>query len=780
MSSHTPQSLYAVFQQACDLPSDQRAPFLDSACGSDSALREQVERLLSLAASESSFLDQPAGAHPGLLPGSERMELPQQIGKYQILGLLGRGGMGRVYLAEQVSPPRRVALKVLAPRVVAPQSLARFALEAEVLARLQHPGIAQIYETGTADQTDGAPPYFAMEYVEGESLLDYATSHHLDSSARLGLMMQLCQAVHHAHQKGVIHRDLKPANILVKTGDQLKVLDFGVARLTEADVKAPALQTHIGELIGTIAYMSPEQATGDSRRLDTRSDVYALGVVAYQLLSGQLPYELGERMVHDAVRVVVEESPVPLSRIMPRLKGDLETILGKALEKEPERRYQSAQALADDIQRFLNDEPISARPPSVIYQLRKFARRNALLVGSALSMVALITFAAVGMSFLAVQWKHQRDLAIQAREQAEQSRAEAETARQAAEKAVTAQTAIGGFLQDVFAAGSPYVGQKDVTVAQALDLAAAKVQEKLADDPEAAIAVRMRLADTYFSLGKVQESIQQMEIALKDARTVSPPNDGEVAMLQASLGQLYSQMGDRVAAEKHLKAAMSMIDLPILKDHPARALALVNYGAWLLQDNQFDQATAILKQAFELREREFGHDHPYTMTVRNNLAVAARKAGNAEVARRLSLENMESHQRVLGEKHPNTIGGIYNHADLLRELGEYDESDRLFQRSIELAKTHLPTHHYSLGVYRSGFGELLRVTKRYATAEQELKDAHQILDEQLGSQHAQTIRAASRLAQLYDDWDRPEEAAHWRTLSSASPVTAAPSPKTGE
>lgn len=780
MSSHDLPALYAVFQQACDLPSDQRARFLDSACGSDSSLREQVERLLSRATAESSFLDQPAGAHPALLPGSERMELPQQIGKYQILGLLGRGGMGRVYLAEQSSPPRRVALKVLAPRVVAPQSLARFALEAEVLARLQHPGIAQIYETGTADQADGAPPYFAMEYVEGESLLDYATSHHLDASARLRLVMQLCQAVHHAHQKGVIHRDLKPANILVKTGDQLKVLDFGVARLTEADVKAPTLQTNIGELIGTIAYMSPEQAAGESRRLDTRSDVYALGVVAFQLLSGQLPYELSERMVHEAVRVVVEESPVPLSRVMPRLKGDLETILGKALEKEPDRRYPSAQALADDIQRYLNDEPISARPPSVVYQLQKFARRNALLVGSALSMVALLLITAVGMSFLAVQWKHQRDLAILVRQQAEQSRAEADAARQAAEKAVTAQAAISGFLQDVFAAGSPYVGQKDVTVAQALDLAAAKVQEKLAGDPEAAIAVRMRLADTYFSLGKVQESVQQSELALQEARTASPPNDGDIAMLQASLGHLYNQMGDRAAAGKHLKAAISMIDRPSLQDHPVRALALVNYGAWLLQDNQFDQATTILKQALAMREQEFGRDHPYTMTVRNNLAVAARKAGNQSDARRLSMENMESHQRVLGEKHPNTIGGIYNYADLLRELGEYDESDRLFQRSIELAKAHLPAHHYSLGVYRSGYGELLRVTKRFPTSEQELKDAYMILKEQLGPQHAQTVRAASRLAQLYDDWNRPEEAAHWQAVSQGSPVTAAPSPKTHE
>ncbi len=292
MSDDHQQRLYQLFQQACDLPQDERADFLDQVCGSDQALRDQLDRLLAQETSASELLDRPVGATPGVfLP--ESLELPERIDKYRIIRLLGQGGMGMVYLAEQDAPHRRVALKLLAPGVTTPQLLGRFAQEADVLARLQHPCIAQIYESGTASMGGIAQPFFAMEYVEGQSLMEYAHAHQLSDAARLDLIMQLCEAVHHAHQKGVIHRDLKPANILVTADNQLKVLDFGIARLTDADVKTTTLRTHVGELIGTIPYMSPEQAAGDSRQLDTRSDVYALGVIAYELLSGRLPYDVG-------------------------------------------------------------------------------------------------------------------------------------------------------------------------------------------------------------------------------------------------------------------------------------------------------------------------------------------------------------------------------------------------------------------------------------------------------------------------------------------------------
>lgn len=748
------QRLYEIFQQACDLPEEQREAFLDQACGADQTLRDQVVRLLAQEASASQLLDVPASMLSEVFT-SAATELPERIDKYRILRLLGHGGMGLVYLAEQESPHRRVAVKLLAPGVITPQLLARFAQETEVLARLHHPCIAQIYESGTCQLGGVTQPYFAMEYVEGRPLTEYADAGHLEDAARLELLMNLCETVHHAHQKGIIHRDLKPANILVTADKQIKVLDFGIARLTDADLKASTLRTNLGELIGTIPYMSPEQASGDSSQLDIRSDVYALGIIAYELLSGRLPYDVSERMVHDAIRVVREQSPTPLSSITPRLRGDIETILGKALEKEPDRRYQSALAVAEDIRRFMHNEPIMARPPSVIYQLQKFARRNSVLVGSTLTILVLIVAGLLGLSALAVQLKHQRD-------QATAARREAVNAQHAAERAVEVQTAISGFLQDVFASASPYVGNKNITVAEALDRAADHVSEKLSSQSDVAAAVRLRLSDTYFSLGQLDKSIAQLEAALRDTLRDNPQDLATIAMERASLGQLYLQVGQTASAREQLEIAMQLVDRVELRTEPVRALTLVNYGAYLIGENRFEEAAIHLREALALRQNEFGPDHPYTMTVRNNLAFAVSKGDNKGEARQLAKENMESHLRALGEKHPNTITGIYNYADLLRDLEEFDESEKLFRRCIELGTAHLPTHHYLQGLYHSGYGELLRITKKYETAERELKQGYSILHEQLGGTHEKTVRALKRLIKLYGDWDRPEELGKWQ------------------
>ncbi len=769
MSADRDSRLYQLFQQACDLPAKARAAFLDNVCSDDVLLRAELERLLAQEESDSGVLDQPVGTDPQSFAAAIAGVIPTQIDKYRILRVLGQGGMGIVYLAEQDSPHRRVALKVLAPGLATRSMLARFALEADVLARLQHPCIAQVYDSGTAEIAGATQPYFAMEYVEGQTLLEYAETQTLDDAARLDLISQLCEAVHHAHQKGVIHRDLKPANILVTNDNQLKVLDFGIARLTDSDIKTTTLRTSVGELIGTIPYMSPEQTGGDSRDLDTRSDVYALGIITYQLLSGQLPYDLEARMIHEAIRIVRDQTPTPLSSITPRLRGDVETIVNKALEKEPARRYQSAQAFADDIERFLHNEPISARPPSVIYQMQKFARRNSLLVVSALAIVGILVAGVVGMSVLSLRIKHQRDTAVDLRRQAEEAQKQAEFARGEAEQAVEVQAAISGFLQDVFAAGSPYVGSKDMTVAQALDLAADRVQEKLAAHPEAAIAVRMRLSDTYFSLGKLNKSVEQTEAALQTALAASPPNLLDIILARAMLGQLYQQLGKAEPAKEQLEAAMKLIHDPTVRDPSVRALVMVNFGALLIEEERYEESIPILEECLRIRAQELGKDHPYTMTVRNNLAFATRRFGSLDAARKLSEENMASQLRSLGEEHPNTITGVYNHADLLREMGEVDESETLFRRCIELGIANLPTHHYMLGKYRSGYGELLRAAKRFEDAEPALEEGYQILNEQLGPQHKDTIRALDRLIQLYDDWGRPEQAEKWRKRSSTTP-----------
>jgi len=304
------------------------------------------------------------------------MGMPSEIGRYKILGIIGSGGMGHVYEAMQEAPRRRVALKVIKGGAASEMALRRFEFETQILAKLHHPNIAQIYEAGIWKSPEGEVPFFAMEYIPGRrGIIEYAQKRDLSTRDRLKLFTMVCEAVHHGHQKGVIHRDLKPDNILVDTNGNPKIIDFGVARATDADLAVTTMQTTMGQLIGTLQYMSPEQCDADPDRIDTRSDVYALGVVLFQLLSGKLPYDLRRQAIHEAVRVIKEQRPDSMSTISGTLRGDVDTIAQKAMEKDRNRRYQSAAELANDIGHFLNSEPIEARPLSISYQLRLFTKK---------------------------------------------------------------------------------------------------------------------------------------------------------------------------------------------------------------------------------------------------------------------------------------------------------------------------------------------------------------------------------------------------------------------
>ena len=391
------QQVGNLFARARRLPPADLPAFLDEACAGDDELRREVESLLAVHHDQASLLD-PDGVRQRLGAVAADVidrELPERIGPYRIVRLIGEGGMGVVYEAQQDEPRRRVALKVIRPGMITSSLLKRFRHETQFLGQLRHPGIAQIYHAGTQDTGQGSQPFFAMELVTGRPLKAYADEHRLGIRQRLELIAMVCDAVHHAHQKGIVHRDLKPANILVERpsephgGDasgadlgQPKILDFGVARATDADIHAVTLQTDAGQLVGTLQYMSPEQAAGDPASIDIRSDLYAIGVIAYELLSGRLPYAVEGKLIHEAVRIIREDNPSRLSSIDRALRGDVDTIIAKTLAKEKERRYQSAAELAADIRRYLNDQPIIARPTSAIYQLRKFARRNKVLVGA--------------------------------------------------------------------------------------------------------------------------------------------------------------------------------------------------------------------------------------------------------------------------------------------------------------------------------------------------------------------------------------------------------------
>ena len=350
-------------------------------------------------------------SHPAEWPFDGDERIPEQIGPYKIIGIIGSGGMGAVYEAAQENPKRRVALKVVKSGRASPSAMKRFQFEVETLARLRHPGIAQIYEAGTWTGAGHDQPFFAMEYIPGaRPLTQYADDMELDVEDRLRLFIRVCDAVHHGHQKGIIHRDLKPDNILVDRDGNPKIIDFGVARATDADMAITTLQTSVGQLIGTLQYMSPEQCLGDPALVDTRADVYSLGVILYELLCHELPYDVQRQAMLEAIRIIREDAPKRPSTITRIIRGDLETISLKALEKQSDRRYESAISLGHDLERYLRRDPIEARPPSIAYQIRMFAAKHRM---TALSAALVVLAISGGLIATAIAWSHAADLNIQ-------------------------------------------------------------------------------------------------------------------------------------------------------------------------------------------------------------------------------------------------------------------------------------------------------------------------------------------------------------------------------
>jgi WD40 repeat protein/serine/threonine protein kinase len=397
-----------LFKAALDRDPAERTEFLARECAEDATLRSEVEALLAADDEARGFLEPPtAGAG-----GATDVMAGKRIGKYRVVRLIGSGGMGSVFEAMQDHPKRQVALKVIKSGFAPPSALRRFAHEAEILARLRHPGIAQVYEAGTHGDAPGAVPYFAMEFITGATTItEFSEENRLPTRDRLELFARVCDAVHHGHQRGVIHRDLKPGNIVVDASGQPKVIDFGVARATDADMTIASLHTDVGQLVGTLRYMSPEQCEGDSGEIDIRSDVYGLGVVLYELLSGQLPYDLTTTSPFDIPRVIRDVDARRLSSVDRSLHGDVETIVLKALEKDRERRYQSVADLGRDIHRYLDNEPIEAKRDSGWYVFRKTVSRHKAAVVVACSFLVLVIASTVALGVLYGLADRQRVLA---------------------------------------------------------------------------------------------------------------------------------------------------------------------------------------------------------------------------------------------------------------------------------------------------------------------------------------------------------------------------------
>jgi tetratricopeptide (TPR) repeat protein/predicted Ser/Thr protein kinase len=617
--------------------------------------------------------------------------LPATIGRYRIVRLIGEGGMGAVYEAEQDQPRRTVALKVIKPGLASPELLRRFAQEAQALGRLQHPGIAQIYDAGTADTGFGSQPYFAMEFIRGAALGDYADTHHLGLRERLELMVKVCEAVHHAHQRGLIHRDLKPGNIVVDGAGQPKILDFGVARVTDSDAQA-TMQTDVGQLVGTLSYMSPEQVLADPLDIDTRSDVYALGVILYELLSGRLPYQLSKRL-HEAMQTIREEDPSRLSTIDRRYRGDIETIAAKALEKDKTRRYSSSAELAADITHYLKDEPIIAQPPTTSYQLQKFARRHKALVGGVAAVFVVLVAGVMVSTWQAIRASRAENAAVQERDRAAaaeraavQQRDRATDAERAAtsarDEAVTAKgaavaaegqakqerdravaekqradtesataKAVTEFLQknlfEQVTGGTERGAAQDLSVSGALDRTAARIDGTFAGQPLVEAGVREAVGLAYMGLSLWDEATMQFDRAVAIRRRVQGDEDADT-----------------------LRALRRLVAID------------ANQRRW-------DPAEARMAQMLEVQRRRFGRDHADTLQYTLDLAGIYLTWGKLEKAEPLAARAVEGRRRTLGPDHKDTIGALAIQLAIYAQQKKFTDARRVGEAAYASARRTL-------------------------------------------------------------------------------------------
>jgi tetratricopeptide (TPR) repeat protein/predicted Ser/Thr protein kinase len=628
---------------------------------------------------------------------------PPNIGAYRILGLIGEGGMGIVYRAEQQNPQRTVALKVIRLGVASAEHLRRFEQEAKLLGRLQHPGIARIYESGTANSGGGDQPYFAMEFIDGWPLLQHVNKHNLDTRGRLELMAKICDAVDHAHQRGIIHRDLKPSNILIDESGQPKILDFGIARVTDSDTRITR-QTDMGQLLGTLAYMSPEQVLADPLALDIRSDVYALGVILYELLARKAPYDIERKPLHEAVQVIREEDPAPLSSINRRYRGDVETIVAKALEKNKARRYASAAELGADIRRYLADEPIVARPPSTGYQLQKFGRRHKALV------------AAAGAVFLVLV----AGIIVSSREAVVARRAEQTAAKEAASA-----NAVVNFLENDLLAQASAKNQSgadgrldpDIKVRTALDRAAARVEGKFETQPEVEAAIRDTMGKTYEDLAQYAESQKQLERALDLERQVWGPEDPKTLNTLNHFGRTLWHQGKYQEAQALFGPALEIERRVLGPQHPDTLYCMNNLANVYRAQNENAQAEPLYRQTLEIRRRVLGPQHPDTLISINNLANVYWSQGNFTQAESLYSEAMETQHRVLGPEHPDTLLSMGNLASTYAEEHKYAQAEPLFTQTLEISRRVLgPEHTNTLG-FLSDYATMYQRQGQYAQAE---------------------------------------------------------------
>ena len=718
---------------------------------------------------------------------------PRSFGPYRLLRLIGEGGMGEVWLADQVTPVRRqVALKVIKAGMDTVQVVARFEAERQALALMDHPAIATVYDGGS---TPEGRPYFVMEHVKGEPITTYCDRHRLAMRERLELFAQVCDGVQHAHQKGVIHRDLKPSNVLVAVQDDRpvpKIIDFGVAKATALQLTDRTLRTEFGAMVGTLEYMSPEQAEMGGLDIDTRTDVYALGVILYELLTGALPFEskeLRQAGLLEIQRTIREkEPPRPSTRITrlgdastaaaanrhtePRrlvsvLRGDLDWITMRALEKDRTRRYQTVNALAAEIRRHLNHEPVVAGPPSTVYRAKKFVRRHRFGVAAAAALVVLL--AAFGAT-----------MAVQARRIAlERDRAnrEAETARQ-----------VSSFLVGLFEVAKPSeAAANSVTVRDILDKGAARIQTDLRDQPAVQATLLSTMGAAYHSLGAYKNARTLKDEALALQRQVYGPRSPQTAAGLVSLAETMMRQAEYKEAERRAREAIGLLkgvpgtdgalasalrelawalDLQgianeaesaarealalysRLPDPPEKELAdcFSTLGGILFDKADLAGAARAYEEALTLRRRAYGPSHPRTVSASANLAAVWISQGELAKAEAAYREIVALDRQQLGPDHPSLANSLSNLGATLYLQKKYHEAENYYRQALAIDRRAMGERHPDVATNLTNIGQALTMQRKYAEAEAVLGEAIAIKQESMGDDHPDVALTMTFLA----------------------------------
>ncbi len=711
--------------------------------------------------------------------------LPEQIGDFRIIGLLGEGGMGAVYLADQLHPRRRVALKVIKAKIISEEAIKRFEVEGETLAKLSHPGVAQVFAAGIESTRDGSLPFFAMEYVdEARTITEWAIDRKLDLRQRLELFVEACDALSHAHQRGIIHRDLKPGNVLVNDRGQLKVIDFGVAQVEEEQQAAGSSPKQI---VGTLQYMPPEQVRGE-QDIDTSCDVYAFGVVLYQMLVDDLPYQIDTTSMSNAITSVIEAPTPSLLSVDPGLGKDLDAIIGKALAKDRDDRYTSAAELGADIRRYLADEPITAREQTSGEAIRRFMRKNRTATSAILIILLVIVTGLVSVSVFAYRAEIARIEENRQRLLAEEATRRVELQRERLAKIVDFQSAMikeiepsrmGATLRDSILDSTRYrMESADLDIEEiefaladleddlerfnttevAIDLFATHVLEgaletiprKFDGDPQTEADVREIIADSYEILGRYQLAEPEYRRALAIRRELLGPDDPRTLEAASDLGNLMMLQGRFDEAQVLLDEAVEGRRRVMGPDHAETIASMQNLGRLRYEQREFQPALELWDEAYKASVRVNGELYPISIMLLGNLGAVHAELGQLEIARDHLTRELDLNERAYGEESIQTLLCLRNLADIAIRSGDVPAGADYMERALAGFTTQLGDRHPDTLSASSALGIIrLRHQGRVAEAQEILRAAYQGQSEQLGPFHPDTFTTLQILAQCH-------------------------------